>query len=276
MKKFIAILLVPIMAVIMFVACSPKEEKPVAPETIQVPAGELEDGVWPKEEKPVVSETIQVPAGELESGVWPNNEWTAHVPQPTTGTIEGVNFRNDDDRFLVIKIDWTREEAIKYSEGVQAAGFNESVQTHTYYEGLMNDVGWENYAVKDYLFSGTCYEAGMEIVIKETEIEIFKFTSVIEFESGIWPDIEWITDVPKPTVGKIGNVRLMSDIPQALSIKMDWTRKEAMAYCEKVKVAGFNETGVANSAWLLCTGGIIEMNICVSETEIRIYKATSN
>jgi hypothetical protein len=98
------------------------------------------------------------------------------------------------------------------------------------------------------------------------------------FTAGEWPDNEWTQQVPKPSAGTVGKVSTAGAENQTLSIKMDWTREEAAAYCDELVAGNFNQNVLAYykdstpMSVLLEAESSDAWEVAVSETEIRIYK----
>jgi hypothetical protein len=70
----------------------------------------------------------------------------------------------------------------------------------------------------------------------------------------------------------------MGDGDKTLSIKMDWTREEAAAYCDELVAGNFSQNVLAYYKDSTPTSVLLEAessdgwSVAVSETEIRIYK----
>ncbi len=99
------------------------------------------------------------------------------------------------------------------------------------------------------------------------------------FVAGEWPDNEWTQQLPKPSAGTVGNVSTAGAENQTLSIKMDWTREEAAAYCDEITAAGLFDQNVlayyqdsTPMDVLLEAENASGWEVGISVTEIRIIK----
>ncbi|MDR0906739.1 MAG: hypothetical protein LBN00_11325 [Oscillospiraceae bacterium] len=98
------------------------------------------------------------------------------------------------------------------------------------------------------------------------------------FTAGEWPDNDWTKQVPKPSAGKIGKIGTKGEGDKTLSIKMDWTREEAAAYCDELVAGNFSQNVLAYYKDSTPTSVLLEAessdgwSVAVSETEIQIYK----
>jgi len=66
--------------------------------------------------------------------------------------------------------------------------------------------------------------------------EDYRNNGIFEPINGQWPEhSDQGGQLPRPKAGTIGNVAFDTEDPRALSIKMNWTRDEAIAYAEEAR-----------------------------------------
>ena len=104
-------------------------------------------------------------------------------------------------------------------------------------------------------------------------------SSAAGFAAGEWPDNEWTQQLTEPSAGTVGNVSTAGSENQTLSIKMEWTREEAAAYCKEITATGmFDQNVLAYYADSTPMDVLLEAEnadgweVGVSITEIRIIK----
>jgi len=99
-----------------------------------------------------------------------------------------------------------------------------------------------------------------------------------EFISGEWPNNEWTEQLQKPSSGNIGDVGTLGDQDQILSIKMNWTREEAVEYAIEMRDNGFDKNVFAYYEKTPSLTTIFEAEnsdgrkLTITESEIRIVK----
>ena len=98
------------------------------------------------------------------------------------------------------------------------------------------------------------------------------------FIAGVWPNNEWTAQLPKPNAGTVGNIDTLGARDQTLSIKMDWTRDEAVEYAKEVRANGFNRNVLAyyedssSLSTLLEAENSSGFELSITTSEIRIVK----
>ena len=95
---------------------------------------------------------------------------------------------------------------------------------------------------------------------------------------GQWPNNSWTEQVNKPSTGTIGAVKIGGESGEVLSIKMDWTREDAIAYAEDNKTYRYFGSQVTTNYddpkadWLFIGVNGIGFNLAVSATEILVVR----
>ena len=56
---------------------------------------------------------------------WPENEFTSHIPQPQSGTMDYVCDYSDSERYQIVMKDISQEESDAYMEMLKEEGYTE-------------------------------------------------------------------------------------------------------------------------------------------------------
>ena len=93
----------------------------------------------------------------------------------------------------------------------------------------------------------------------------------------VWPANEWTGQINMPP-GNVGEIKIGGEMGEMLSIKMDWTREEAINYAKVSQGGRYFRNNVTtnyddkNATWLFIGTNGIDFQLAVSINEILVTK----